>query len=589
MTRPDPSPGLTLAQYAAAKHLSADFLRTIGLSDATYGEQRAVRIPFFGATGELLAVRFRIALDGDCFRWKSGGAKRPPLYGLSRLNDARKFGTVVLADSELDCHIFWSHGVPALAVLDWAEERDAPHLNDIEKIYVIGLDDKGVKQSWLARSTIRYRANILKLDPFTVHCEDPEQFKARWQVACLAATPWQAIEAKLTAEARFEAWQRCGVLAQKTNIFDEFDTDLTRVGLVGERRGAKLLYLAVTSRLLDRPVSIVVKGPSSGGKSFAAETVLRFFPSEAFYALTAMSEHALVYSSESFRHRMLVLYEAAGLDSKFAAYCVRSLLSENRLRYETVVSGTTHLIEREGPTGFISTTTNLRLDPETETRLLSLGIDDTQAQTALVLKQLAKDQGDEGDHALGQWHALQTWLATGPIGVSIPFASRLAELVPPIAIRLRRDFKLVLTLIRTHALLHQTSRRKDETGRVVATIEDYGVVRDLVADLMAEGADAQVKPETREVVESVRKLLADGREEVRQVDLIPLLRLDKAAISRRIAAALDGGFLKNREKGKYRPARLVLGDPLPAELAILPSPDRLREFDSRGVAWPCQK
>jgi hypothetical protein len=297
-----------------------------------------------------------------------------------------------------------------------------------------------------------------------------------------------------------------------------------------------------------------------------------------------MSEHALIYSSESFVHRMLVLYEAAGLDSKFIVSCVRSLLSENRLRYETVVSGTTRLIEREGPTGFISTTTNLRLDSETETRLLSLGITDTRDQTAAILKQLA-NQGDEGDHDLGHWHALQTWLATGPIGVTIPFASQLAELVPPIAIRLRRDFKLVLTLIRAHALLHQASRRKDEAGRVVATIEDYAAVRDLAADLMAEGVDAQIKPETREVVEWVRKLLADGREEVRQVDLIPHLNLDKSAISRRIAAALDAGFLRNREKGKYRPARLVLGDPLPAEIEILPSPDRLREFDSRKVAW----
>src|SRR5262245_5131863 len=117
MTRPDPSPGLTLAQYAAAKPLSADFLRTIGLSDAMNAEQHVVRIPLFGVAGELLATRFQIALDGDCFRWKSGGAKRPPLYGLSRLT--QKFGAVVLAGNELSCHILWSHGVPALGVLDW--------------------------------------------------------------------------------------------------------------------------------------------------------------------------------------------------------------------------------------------------------------------------------------------------------------------------------------------------------------------------------------------------------------------------------------------------------------------------------------
>jgi hypothetical protein len=127
----------------------------------------------------------------------------------------------------------------------------------------------------------------------------------------------------------------------------------------------------------------------------------------------------------------------------------------------------------------------------------------------------------------------------------IPFAGRLAQLVPPVAVRLRRDFKTVLMLIRTHALLHQASRSKDETGRVIAAIEDYTAVRELDADLVAEGVDVTVKPEIREVVETTARLLAEGRDEVRQTDLKGALNLDKSAISRRVAGALDGGFLKN--------------------------------------------
>jgi hypothetical protein len=152
-------------------------------------------------------------------------------------------------------------------------------------------------------------------------------------------------------------------------------------------------------------------------------------------------------------------------------------------------------------------------------------------------------------------------------------------LVPPVAVRLRRDFKTVLVLIRTHALLHQASRLKDEQGRVVATLEDYAAVRELVADLVAEGVDVTVKPEVREVVEATARLLAEGREEVRQVDLKGALSLDKSAISRRVAGALDGGFLKNLEDRKGRPARLVLGDPVPASQDVLPAPDRLMSSD----------
>src|SRR5206468_1582008 len=108
--------------------------------------------------------------------------------------------------------------------------------------------------------------------------------------------------------------------------------------------------------------------------SFLVETVTSFFPADAFYELTAMSEHALAYGTEPLSHRFLILYEAAGLEGDFATYLVRSLLSEGRLRYETVEKTANglepRLIEREGPTGLITTTTKVALHPENETRLL---------------------------------------------------------------------------------------------------------------------------------------------------------------------------------------------------------------------------
>ena len=306
-----------------------------------------------------------------------------------------------------------------------------------------------------------------------MHIQGPETFLGRWRIACLGAVPWTAVEAEASAAERTEAWAVCADLARQTSILDEFATELGRLGLVGERRAAKLLFLALVSRLFGRPVSVVVKGPSSGGKSFVVETVLKFFPPEAFYALTAMSDRALAYSAEPLRHRHLVIYEAAGMASEFATYLIRSLLSEGRLRYETVEKTdeglVSRMIEKEGPTGLIVTTTSVWLHPENETRLLSITITDSSEQTAAVFQALAKDD-DTSNIDLSRWHAVQTWLATGPSRVVIPFAERLAQLVPPLAIRLRRDFRTVLMLIRAHALLHQATRLKDGDGKVVATL-----------------------------------------------------------------------------------------------------------------------
>jgi hypothetical protein len=62
---------------------------------------------------------------------------------------------------------------------------------------------------------------------------------------------------------------------------------------------------------------------------------------------------------------------------------------------------------------------------------------------------------------------------------------------------------------------------------------------------------------------------------VKQADLKKALKLDKSVVSRRVAAALDAGLLRNLEDRKGRPARLVLGDPLPDEIELLPTPERL--------------
>ena len=83
--------------------------------------------------------------------------------------------------------------------------------------------------------------------------------------------------------------------------------------MVGEERCARLVYLAVTSRILAKPISVGIKGLTSSGESFTTETVLKFFPEDAYIALTGLSEKALVYMKEDFAHKTIVLYEASAL------------------------------------------------------------------------------------------------------------------------------------------------------------------------------------------------------------------------------------------------------------------------------------
>ena len=57
---------------------------------------------------------------------------------------------------------------------------------------------------------------------------------------------------------------------------------------------------------------------------------------------------------------------------------------------------------------------------------------------------------------------------------------------------MRRDFRAVLSLIQSHALLHQASRERDIAGKVIAEFEDYAIVRELVVDIVSEGIETTV-------------------------------------------------------------------------------------------------
>jgi hypothetical protein len=275
-----------------------------------------------------------------------------------------------------------------------------------------------------------------------------------------------------------------------------------------------------------------------------------------------------------------VIFEAEGLEEGFHAYIVRSLLSEGRISYPITEQGAdgkhrTRNVIREGPTGLIVTTTATHLHEENETRLISMVADDSAEQTKRVLFSLA-DEAERGSAEVvdfAPWHALQAWLAEEEAAVVLPFARALAELVPPAAVRLRRDFGAVLGLIKAHALVHRATRQIED-GHVIATIEDYAVVRELVADLVAEGIEATVTDTTRELVAAVEA--ADDEEGISLSVLAKRLHVDKATVSRRWRVARDRGYLKNLETVRGRPARIVVADALPEELEILPSPEELR-------------
>ena len=375
-------------------------------------------------------------------------------------------------------------------------------------------------------------------------------------------------------------------LAHEPAILDVFAADLRRRGVAGEERLGKLIYLSLTSRLLpwgrstNRPVSLLIRGTTSTGKSWALSVVCEFFPEGAVVDLGSMSKRFLFYDEESYAHRVLLIPEAAQvIDDDELLAMLRTLLSEGRVVHGTVVGEgkpTARRIVKEGPTALVTSTTRVHLDDELETRMLAVRTDDTPEQTRRVFEihaGLEHDASDDFDFE--RWHDLQRWLAHTENRVVVPYIDALAKLMPAGATRLRRDFVSMLCLVRASALLHQQTRERDATARVVADITDYQLVRDLIGDVIAEGVDAGVSPATRETVEAARSLLDDDREHVTPRQLEQELGVGRSATYDRIRRALQGGWLANTADKDERGMRLVIGTPLPGDDEYLPTVDEV--------------
>jgi len=600
----------TLDVYAKAKRLEVDFLKSLGVSESTYRGRTRVLMPYYGTDGEELARRYRQALSGDNrFRWASGSKVHP--YGLWKLAQMREtHDYVIVVEGESDTQTLWSYGLPALGIpgASTFKQEWAAYLDGLT-VYVWREPDEGGQTFVQKVGEALPEARVLvppegRKDISEAHVLG-EDVPALLEELRAKARAWEEIQAEAQQEQADEARDVAGELLTCPDILGEFEHVLWALGLVGEAQNAKLLYLALTSRLLEQPVSVVVKGVSSSGKSFTIDTVLQTMPPSAYLDFTSMSERALIYDDRPISHKMIVLYEASGLgmdregEPATLAYCVRSLLSEGRIKYTTIERTddglTARHILREGPTGLITTTTWAGLHPENETRMLSLTVTDTTEQTRAVLVSLGERMNgrERAPVELAPWHALQTWLElAGCRDVSIPYAHALADKSSAHAVRMRRDFGKVLSLIAAHTMLHQENRKRDDAGRVVATLDDYRTVYDLVREPIGEGIEATVSDTVKETVETVARLLEEQGEPAAQkpitlAALAEALDLDKSSVSRRVRVARRLGYLVNEEERRGRPAQIVTGEPLPEEEPALPTPEELSSAtvaNTRGKA-----
>lgn len=591
-------PGLTLEELAKAKGFQLDGpkgLMAWGVAQVKQQGATLIRIPYTDEAGEVVAVRFRHSLAGpQRFTWRKGD--KVILYGLWLLREIQKAGWVLLVEGETDCWTCWLHDLPALGLpgaSTWRPEW-AEHLKGMQVFLWAEPDEAGqalplkIGKDLPGLKVIKAPEGIKDLNEAHVRGEDIPALVERLKAQAVPAETLRLSE----QAARIKELE---TVAQAVLSAPD-PLELVRQAIISQGYGGDigqpvLTYLAATSRLLSMrpgamPVHLLLVAQSSAGKSYLLAVVLRFLPDEAFHVIDAGSPRVLIYDEADLQHRVLVFGEADSLPSgedNPAASAVRNLLQEHSLSYKVTVKNpetgeySVKEVNKPGPTVMISTSTR-RLGYQLDSRVFSLDVLDTpdKIEAALLAQaELELNGAVAPDDALISFQGYLQALA--PWEVVVPFIKVLAVEIgrKATATRIMRDFARLTSLIKSVAILRHRQRQRDKAGRVVAQVEDYATVFDLVGP-MYEATLTGASKELRSTVQMVGEMLEKG-EPITATTLSARLGINRGTASRRVNAAIKRGWLVNRETKRGQPWDLVLGEPLP-DTEGLPDPETIKEW-----------
>ena len=344
----------------------------------------------------------------------------------------------------------------------------------------------------------------------------------------------EQIRKKLTApeeEPLMDAQEQAAAMAllRDPHLLDRVLEDFEKCGAVGEEANKKVSYLAAVSRLLAKPLAVVVQSSSSAGKSSLMEAVLDFMPEEQRESYTAMTGQALFYMGQkNLKHKILAIAEQQGAEA--ASYPLKLLQSEGKLNIASTgkdpVSGkhVTHEYVVEGPVMIFLTTTAHDVDEELMNRCLVLAVNEDREQTRAIHQKQREAQTLEGlksrmrRNRIVRLHRNAQRLLR-PVQIVIEHLRDLG--FPDAMTRTRRDHMKFLTLIQAITLLHQHQREikvSNEDGEkleyIEATEADVKLAWELANHVLMRSLD-DVPTQTRRLLLLVDKMVASECERLK--------------------------------------------------------------------------
>ncbi|MBI5224602.1 hypothetical protein HY989_01915 [Candidatus Micrarchaeota archaeon] len=367
--------------------------------------------------------------------------------------------------------------------------------------------------------------------------------------------------------------------------------------IVGERENSLFAFFAGLSSGTKKPIPITIKGASSGGKSRIVASALALLPPEWIIELGGTSEKGLIYQSldeKGKNTKIIFLKEMKGFGELAQQTIKLSSRDDGGFEYQTVQkdsSGNLKPVKLTLPaTNFISTTTELEMDDEIESRQVSLSIDESEEQTKNVLefkaKQAASIDAQFSNKKDKEIEVIREAIRKLPEKgvVVIPFAPKLSGIFPPGVVRARRDFDALLNLIAVSAWFYYKQRHtqeKDENIVIFADGRDLQIAlyigkRALLGSLFSFPASLE------QVLEICQKLSCPFTFK----DLADARGVSEKQAGRNIKALIRLGYIEETDDSKPRAKRFSLLSPsMDGSLRTLQDILNLKE----DLAYICQK
>jgi len=357
-------------------------------------------------------------------------------------------------------------------------------------------------------------------------------------------------------------------------------------GVIGENRNRLVLFLACLTSAQEKPVSILVKGPTGSGKNNLVKAGLSVVPKEVLITRSSFSDKALAHGDTKLTQK--IVYIAEHRAGKHAEFFRRLLQSEGELHHEaTVVAGAmrgTEVASRVGAPVFLSTTTDDKVYPDDETRFLSLRADESSEQTREVVRAQFSGESQKEPVQLAAWHEVFRVLCKKiPIIRHPSWFGYLAERIPASEPRARRDVPRFLSLLKAVTLCRSyADGRRAKAEEIEITFADYCVAFQILADSFSSTFSA-AHPLSLQVAAHVRELHSNFKRPIIVEELVKAMGWKKQLVYKWLADAvkhnlvtLSAGTHANNRK-MYVPSELRPTSFLPEPQTLL---DECAELDA---------